>query len=107
MSLAAGFGLACVAMLVLSPVARGHYFMLWVPAVLFLPLWLDQHGLSRAAAAMAVAPAVLTIAHYVLLPVAGRIGLLGIGTTCWLMAAMVLVDRGSRAAPASPRLSSP
>jgi hypothetical protein len=102
LNLAAGFGLACVAMLVLSPVARGHYFMLWTPAVLFVPLWLDQQKMPRAATAMAVAPAVLTIVHYVLLPVAGRLGVLGIGSTCWLMAAFVLIDRAGRSAIAVP-----
>ena len=95
LSLAASFGLACVAMLVLSPVARGHYFMLWVPAVLFVPWWLDQQGLPRAATAMAVVPAALTILHYIVMPVAGRIGLLGIGSTGWLLAAFLLIDRAT------------
>ena len=39
---AAGFGLACAALLVVSPVARNHYFLLFGPAVLFVPLWLDS-----------------------------------------------------------------
>jgi len=96
---AVGFGLACVAMLVVSPVARGHYFMLLAPAVLFLPLWLDRCGQRRAALVMAAVPAALSILHYVLLSQAGRIGLLGLGTAGWLMAALVLVARaGSRIA---------
>lgn len=40
---------------------------------------------------MAVVPAVLSVTHYALLYQAGRIGLLGLGTTCWLVAALVLV----------------
>jgi hypothetical protein len=96
---AVGFGLACVAMLVVSPVARGHYFMLLAPAVLFLPLWLDRCGQRRAALVMAAVPAALSILHYILLSQAGRIGLLGLGTAGWLMAAMVLVARaGTRIA---------
>ena len=41
---AAGFGLACVATLVISPVARAHYFVLVFPAVIFLSLWLVAAG---------------------------------------------------------------
>ncbi len=88
---AAGFGLACAALLVVSPVARNHYFLLLAPAVLFVPLWLDGRGASRAASILAVVPGVLIVVQYVLLPYVGRIGLLGLGTTGWLMAAMVLM----------------
>jgi hypothetical protein len=110
LSLATGFALACVAMLMISPVARGHYFMLVVPAILFLTVWLDQRGLRRTAVAMAVVPAALSVLHYVLLPWAGRIGLLGLGTTCWLLAAFVLTvltaspsaRTWSRSAPCRP-----
>ncbi len=52
LSQAAGFGLACTALLVVSPVARNHYFLLLAPAVLFLPLWLDCLGSSRWAAVL-------------------------------------------------------
>ena len=99
LDMAVGFALACVAMLVASPVARGHYFMLLAPAVLFVPLWLDRQGMRRAAVAMAVMPAALSILHYALLGQAGRIGLLGIGTAAWLMAAMVLVGRAGPLVP--------
>jgi len=98
LDLAAAFGLGCVAMLVISPIARGHYFMLYVPAVIFVPLWLERHGdlklfekpLSHV---LAVGPAVLVIAHYTMLSVTGRMGLLGLGTTGWLMAALAACDR--------------
>ena len=58
---AAGFGLACAALLVVSPVARNHYFLLLTPAVLFVPLWLDGRGGSRAAGILAVVPGVLIV----------------------------------------------
>lgn len=109
---AVGFALACVAMLVLSPISRGHYFMFLVPAALLLPLWLDRRGMPRAAVAMAVVPAVLSLSHYALLHHVGRVGLLGLGATCWLMAALILVETTTRrtrvpnAAPAG-RLVSP
>jgi hypothetical protein len=88
---ATGFGLACAALLVVSPVARNHYFVLLAPAVLFVPLWLDGQGASLPARVLAVVPGVLIVAQYLLLPYVGRIGLLGLGTTGWLMAAMVLL----------------
>jgi hypothetical protein len=77
------FGLAGVATLVVSPVSRGHYFVFWLPAVVFVPLWFRQIGRQRTAFALAVVPAALSLAHYALLPYAGRIGLLGLGTTAW------------------------
>ena len=98
---AAGFGLACAALLVVSPVARNHYFLLFGPAVLFVPLWLDSRGASRAARVLAVVPGVLIVVQYVLLPYVGRVGLLGLGTTGWLMAAMVLTV-GAEASAGTP-----
>ena len=93
LSLAAGFGLACVAMLMVSPVARGHYFMLSAPAILFFTPWLAARGPRRTAVALALMPAALSVLHYVLLPWTGRIGLLGLGTACWLAAALALTIR--------------
>jgi hypothetical protein len=99
LNLATGFALACVAMLVVSPVARGHYFMFLAPATLLVPLWLDRHGRPRAAAVMALVAPVLPVLHYVLLPYAGRVGLLGLGTTAWLMAVLLLMARTDHLAP--------
>ena len=93
LALTAGFGLACAALLVVSPVARNHYYLLIAPAVLFVPLWLKRLGLRRWAIFMALASCSLILLQYVLMPYVGRIGLLGLGTTAWLMAAMVLSVR--------------
>jgi hypothetical protein len=101
LNLAAGFALACVAMLVVSPVARGHYFMLLSPATLLVPLWLDRRNCHRAAVVMAIIPPLLPILHYGLLPFAGRIGLLGLGTAGWFMAALVLMARADHFAAES------
>ncbi len=104
LSLAVAFSLGSVAMLVVSPIARVHYFMLFVPAILYFPLWLDRENHNRTAKIMAVVPIILIDLHYFFLPYAGRVGLLGIGTTVWLVAAFVLVMRSdSKAAvPALP-----
>ncbi len=93
LNMATGFALSCVTMLAVSPVARAHYFLLLAPAILLVPLWLDRHGRPRAGIVMAAILPVLSILHYILLPYGGRVGLLGFGTTAWLMAAMVLIAR--------------
>jgi hypothetical protein len=80
-------GLAGVATLVVSPVSRGHYYVFWVPAVLFVPFWLRQIGRPRAAIVFAAVPSALTFLHYALLPYAGRVGLLGLGMTVWYFTA--------------------
>lgn len=97
LNMATGFALSCVTMLAVSPVARAHYFLLLAPAVLLVPLWLDRHGRRKAGIVMAAIPPALSILHYVLLSYAGRVGLLGLGVTAWLMAAMVLVARADHA----------
>ena len=50
LSQVAGFGLACTALLVVSPVAQNHYFVLLAPAVLLVPLWLEATRSHSAAA---------------------------------------------------------
>ncbi len=90
---AAAFGMACMAMLIVSPVARGHYFMLEWPAVLFVSLWLWKNRGSRKALLGAVIPALLSVMHYVFMtfpqmfgPLKSGtllLGTLGIGTTLW------------------------
>ena len=93
---AAGFGLACMVLLVVSPVARNHYFSLAAPGVLFVPLWLARMGDSRRASLLAVVPSILILLQYVFLPYVGRVGMLGLGTAGWIMAAMVLMIRASQ-----------
>lgn len=90
---AAGFGLACAATLVLSPVARAHYFMLLLPATWFVPARLYLDGRWRTAWCMAAAPALLVVPHYLLLDPLGRLGYLGIGTAAWCVAGTALLAR--------------
>ncbi|HOM18628.1 MAG TPA: hypothetical protein PLQ00_14955 [Thermoguttaceae bacterium] len=92
---AAAFGLGCVGILAISPVSWGHYFMLLTPGALFVPLWLMDRGQPTAAGWLAATPAALSILHYVLMNPLGRIGLLGLGTAGWLLAACILVLRVS------------
>jgi hypothetical protein len=90
---AASFGLACAATLVVGPVARGSYFLLVLPAVVFVSLWLIQLGRPRTALATAFVPAGLVWLYYVLLPVSGRTGLLGLGMAAWFFAVCALLER--------------
>jgi hypothetical protein len=94
------FGLACAATLVICPVARGHYFVMVVPALLFNSMWLNRLGHCRTARILAVTPALLIWLHYVLLPWTGRVGLLGLGTTAWYFANCAVLDHAIKNANA-------
>ena len=89
----AGFGMATAATLVIAPIARVHYFVLLAPMVVFLPIFLIERGSYRAAKWFAVIPAALIIGHYLAMDVVGRLGLVGLGITAWLVAAAVLLVR--------------
>jgi hypothetical protein len=91
-SCAAVFGLACVASLVISPLSRGHYFVLWLPAVLWVPMIANP----RIARLLVWTPLLLTGLHYIALDYAGRVGLLGLGTTAWYLLASWTVLRGAQ-----------
>ena len=83
LALLAAYGLAIVATFLVAPVARGHYYLLWIPGCLFLSLWLWRQHQYRQAWHVAIWPMVLTVLHYGLLDYTGRVGLLGLGTTVW------------------------
>jgi hypothetical protein len=90
-SLGFALGLGCVATLVVSPVARGHYFLLYLPAVLFGGLWMYRERGERSALVFAGLPTFLCLIHYAALNSAGRIGLLGIGSALWFFGACAAV----------------
>lgn len=93
-SLGFALGLGCVATFVVSPVARGHYFLLYLPAVLYGGLWMRERRSEKSAVIFAAFPMLLCLVHYVALKSAGRIGVLGIGTAVWFFGAcgIVLAD---------------
>ncbi len=76
----AAFGLACVAMLIVSPVARIHYFMMELPAVLFVSLWVWKHRGPQKAILCAGIPAVLSVMHYMFVTFPQILGFLRLGT---------------------------
>ncbi|MBN2581000.1 MAG: DUF2029 domain-containing protein [Pirellulales bacterium] len=102
LSLAAALGLGCAAMLVISPVSRGHYFLFLVPSIFFVPWWLRRFGGRPRAWIFAAAPVVMIDLHYFVLPISGRIGILGLGTTAWLLAALIAIARGGAPAGILP-----
>jgi hypothetical protein len=87
------FGLACVATLVVCPVARGCYYVLFLPAIPFVCQRLVELSRPRASELVAWIPVALVWLHYCLLPNSGRIGLLGLGATAWFLATCVLLQR--------------
>ncbi len=79
------FGLAPCAMLLVSPIAWGHYFMAELPALLCVPTWLSRRGMPRAARIAAILPALLSWSYYLAMPQVGGLGLLGLGTAAWFL----------------------
>jgi len=88
---AATYGLACLATVMISPVAWSHYYMLWLPSVLLVPPWLMRQGRLRAATAVATVPMGLIWVHYLAKPWFGQFGLLGLGTLAWFLAVVPLL----------------
>jgi len=88
---AATYGLACLATVLISPLAWTHYYVLWLPSVLFVPPWLVRRGHLRAARAVATVPVGLIWVHYLAKPWFGQFGLLGLGTLVWFLAVVTLL----------------
>jgi hypothetical protein len=76
-----------MAIVLVSPLAWGHYFVLWLPAILLVVPWIDRRGYPRAALVLGAAPAALTWTHYLAMRLCGPFGLLGLGTTAWFLVA--------------------
>jgi hypothetical protein len=87
---AATFGLSSLSILLISPLAWGHYFVFALPAALFVPLWLRRKGHRTASYLAAAGLPAMTWMHYVLKPWCGPIGLLGLGTATWFVAVCVI-----------------
>ncbi len=86
----ATYGLACLATVLVSPVACSHYYVLLLPSLLFVPLWLVRRGHRRAAGVVAMVPMGLIWMHYLAKPWFGQFGLLGLGTLAWFLAVVTL-----------------
>ena len=85
------FGLASCATLLVSPLAWGHYFMVQLPALLCVPIWLSRRGMPRTAKIAALVPVVLSWSYYLAMPQFGGLGLLGLGTAGWFLVACGLM----------------
>lgn len=100
-------GIGCVATLVVSPVSRGHYFVLLAPPLLLIPVWLRTVGYRGIADLTPFIPAAACLAHYLGLEFTGRIGLLGMTTAFWLWAVLARVLAAGRQPSAAELAASP
>jgi hypothetical protein len=94
LDMAAMFGLASTATLLISPLSWAHHYLVWLPGLLFVPAWLWRGERRRLAATLAISACALATAHYLLLDWTGRAGLLGLGTTAWFLIAARIAARG-------------
>jgi hypothetical protein len=94
LDMAAMFGLASTATLLISPLSWAHHYLVWLPGLLFVPAWLWRSRRTRPAAMLAISACGLMTAHYLLLDWTGRAGLLGLGTTAWFLITARIAARG-------------
>ena len=83
LSMITAFALACMLTLLISPLSWVHHYVLWLPALWFAPVWLWQQKRQCLAIGLAISACAMVWMHYLVLPVAGRLGLLGLGSTLW------------------------
>lgn len=96
LAITAACSLACMLTLLISPLSWAHHYVLWLPAVWLVPLWLWQEDRRPLAVSLLLAACSLVWIHYLLLPVAGRIGLLGVGATVWFtIAAAAMLQKST------------
>lgn len=93
------FALASALTLLISPLSWVHHYVIWLPALLLVPYLQITRGAPRLAAAMLSSAAGLVWLHYLAMDWTGRVGLLGLGTTVWFVAATTWVSRQSDASP--------
>jgi hypothetical protein len=87
---AAAYGLSSVAVLLVSPLAWGHYYVAMLPAVVLVPFWLTRRTSPGLALAIGFTPAALTWVHYLGARTVGAYGVLGLGTALWFLAVCTL-----------------
>lgn len=97
LGVAAGVALACTATLVLSPLSWGHYFVMHLPAMVLVPMWLLTRGWTRTAWALSILGALVSLAFYLGMAWLAGWGVLGWGVTVWWgWASVVGVVGGAR-----------
>lgn len=92
----AGFGVACLATLVVSPVSWGHHFTMLLPTMLAVPAWLDARGRSGTAFACSLSLGGAVMIHYAAVDLAGPIGLLGLTATAVLVVLLLVAWQRKR-----------
>lgn len=74
----AGFGVAALTTLVVSPVSWGHHFSMLLPAMLAIPAYLESRGRSGASFTFSTGIGGAMLLHYAWVDGFGAIGLLGL-----------------------------
>jgi alpha-1,2-mannosyltransferase len=100
-TLAAAFGLALAAGLLLSPLTWAHQLVQLVPAISFSALALLRRNRDRAALLVAAAPVALISLAYAC-PLLTRTGFLGLGLAAWTAATLALLLREPAATGGAP-----
>jgi hypothetical protein len=96
LDIAAAFGMACIASLLVSPLSWAHHYPVALPGLLAVPLWQWRRSSIRMAKWLAGGACALVWTHYLLLDWAGRAGVLGLGTTVWfIFAALWMLRSGA------------
>ena len=93
--------LSCMMTLVVSPLAWAHYYVAWWPALCIVPYWLWCHERRRLATYSTLFACTVVWTHYLLLPWAGRAGLLGISGAVWFVIVAVAMSKSLSAAQAT------
>jgi len=100
----AGFGLACLATLVVSPVSWGHHFTMLLPTMIAVPAWLESRGRSASAFAVSAILCGAVLIHYAAVDLAGATGVLGLASSAVLVALLVCAwPRRMRSMASRPR----
>ncbi len=91
---AAGWSLACAVTCLVTPIAWTHHYVLFIPAVLMVPVWLHRRGQPAAALALATAPWLFFALNEAWF---SRQFLLSLGLAVWFVVAagLLLAARGS------------
>lgn len=85
---AAGWSLACAVTCLVTPIAWTHHYVLFIPAVLLVPVWLHRRGRPAAALVFATAPWLIFALNEAWL---SRYFVLSLGLAVWFVAAAGLL----------------
>lgn len=96
---AVAFSLACLATLLVSPLAWTHYYVFLQPALVLMPLWIARKGNRWTIWSLPLTAVLLVWTHYLAMSRVGSLGLLGLGTTAWFLLTCAICLLARRTSP--------